>query len=101
MTKHTRSKVTEGTTQVRNASTGEIKYVGKVRDFGENLIWFLDELANADNEMIETGDIEIEVVNSNGVEGFTTISIQDLALSASAEIVRLETRIKEMELIND
>jgi hypothetical protein len=68
----------------------------------ENLIWFLDELANAEDYQFENGGLKIVVSDEHGNEGVTTITIQDLAASAIQEITNLvEQNTALNEVINE
>ena len=55
----------------------------------ENLIWFLDELANAEAYQFEDGDLEIVAGDEQGNEGIAEVSVQNLAASAIQEITNL------------
>jgi hypothetical protein len=55
----------------------------------ENLIWFLDELANAEDYQFEGGSLKIVVGDEQGNEGIAEVSVQNLAASAIQEITNL------------
>lgn len=64
----------------------------------ENLVWFLDELANSESYQFEYGDLEIVVGDEHGNEGVTTVAVQDLAASAIQEITSLVEQNKVLKL---
>lgn len=64
---------------------------------GENLVWFLDELANSESYQFEDGDIEIVVGDEHGNEGVTTVTVQDLAAIAIQEITNLAEQNKALK----
>ncbi len=54
--------------------------------FGVNLRWLLGELANADAEQIETGEIEIYGEDEQGREGSATCDVFEL-VGAAVELI--------------
>ncbi|WP_373092558.1 hypothetical protein [Zhongshania sp.] len=63
----------------------------------EQVEWFLQEIASSDADEIESDELEILGESAEGVEGFFTISIRDVAESAAEEITRLRAKLAEAE----
>lgn len=68
--------------------------------YGDNLTWFLDELAQAESDQIETGSIEIIGEDEQGREGSVEIEIRDLAQAAKDHIEELEHSLTELRAID-
>lgn len=51
--------------------------------YGDNVLWFLDELAAFDASDIDSDDFDVYVEDRNGTEGCATISITELAADAA------------------
>ncbi|QUM78758.1 hypothetical protein HWV00_21025 (plasmid) [Moritella sp. 24] len=62
-------------------------------EYGNNLPWFLSELANADEDQLGDGAIEVYGENDQGQEGSVEIEITDLASAASTRILELESQL--------
>lgn len=51
--------------------------------YGDNVLWFLNELAAFDASGIDSDDFDVYGECRNGMEGFATISITELAADAA------------------
>ena len=51
--------------------------------YGDNVLWFLNELAAFDSSDIDSDDFDVYGEGRNGMEGFATISITELAADAA------------------
>ncbi|WP_227781316.1 hypothetical protein [Hafnia paralvei] len=51
--------------------------------YGDNVLWFLNELASFDASDIDSDDFDVYGEDRNGTEGCTTISITELAADAA------------------
>ena len=51
--------------------------------YGDNVLWFLNELAAFDASDIDSDDFDVYGADRNGMEGFATISITELAADAA------------------
>lgn len=58
--------------------------------FGDNLKWFLSDVANSDKDQIEDGEIDIYGETEPGVDCSCSIKISDLCESALSKIEQLE-----------
>ena len=71
-------------------------------DYSKNLSWYLLELANADLDDLETGEIEICGETEDGIEAFGTVNISDLCKQASNKIDKQSYKItKQDKIISD
>lgn len=59
--------------------------------FGDNLKWFLEEAACADQDTLEDGEIDIYGETTLGVEGAVTVKLSELCESALVRIQELES----------
>ena len=93
MNKQTRTKLPEGTTQVRNASTGEVKQVGSnipdgaIRDM-------LFELSC--NEDIDSNEFDILFENEYEVTQGFSVNINELSKAAYLKIDTLVAQVAEL-----
>jgi len=70
-----------------------------MKNYGKNLTWFLSQVAIAEPEQFETGEIEIYGENEQGQEGSTDVVITELATAAKERIEFLERTVAEMAAI--
>ncbi len=61
--------------------------------YHKNLTWFLSQLAAAEPEQFETGEIEIIGEDEQGREGSVDVSVAELALAAGNRIDNLENAL--------
>ena len=59
-----------------------------MKNFGKNLTWFLSQVAIAEPEQFETGEIEIYGEDEQGREGSIEVDITELVLAAQRRIER-------------
>jgi hypothetical protein len=64
--------------------------------FGNNLVWFLNELANSEIEQFETGSIEIYGENKSGQEGSCEVDVLELVRAAIERITTLEEEREDL-----
>src|SRR5690606_22138112 len=57
--------------------------------FGENIVWFLQEFANADSGQLEYAELEIYGENDSGREGSCTITVQEICKAAAETITAM------------
>ena len=62
----------------------------------ERIKWFLSELSNQDESDIDSNEIEILGESDEGVEGYATVKITDIAKDAHELIHELETESNKM-----
>tara|TARA_R110000772_G_C12999902_1_gene408118 strand:+ start:263 stop:511 length:249 start_codon:yes stop_codon:yes gene_type:complete len=67
--------------------------------YGENLCWFLDNLALCDDASIDGASMEVYGENEQGQEGSCDIDITELAESAAATIRDLHTQIGRQQQV--
>lgn len=65
--------------------------------YGDNVLWFLNELAAYDAGDIDGGEFDVYGENRNGLEGCSTIDVTELAADAAKLIEAAEKRIAELE----
>jgi hypothetical protein len=58
--------------------------------YGDNLNWFLAEVASADSDQIVDAEIEIHGETESGGDACSTIDLRELCASALAKISELE-----------
>ncbi|MGS0535312.1 hypothetical protein [Pseudoalteromonas sp. SaAl2] len=61
----------------------------------KNVKWFLSELALAEPEQYEAGELEIICEDESGREGYTSFEIKDLAENSLKLIESLESKLDE------
>ena len=66
--------------------------------FKDNLVWFLEDVSNAEDYQIEDSEIEIIGETENGMECSTTVDIRELCGEASKEINYLQSQIDSLML---
>lgn len=64
--------------------------------YGDNVLWFLNELAAYDAGDIDGGEFDVYGENRNGLEGCSTIDVTELAADAAKLIEAAEKRIAEL-----
>lgn len=69
-------------------------------NFGLNLVTLLNSLAILDDHEIDSNQVEVEVVEENGQEGFATVEIQSLAKDAADTITALQQKLDAMAAEN-
>ncbi|WP_210506721.1 hypothetical protein [Pantoea ananatis] len=62
-------------------------------NFGLNLVTLLNSLAILDDHEIDSNQVEVEVVEEDGQEGFATVEIQSLAKDAADTITALQQKL--------
>ncbi len=65
--------------------------------YGDNVLWFLNELAAYDASDIDGGEFDVYGEDRNGLEGCATIDVTELAADAAKLIEAAEKRIAELE----
>ncbi|WP_275262919.1 hypothetical protein [Citrobacter farmeri] len=65
--------------------------------YGDNVLWFLNELAAYDAGDIDGGEFNVYGEDRNGLEGCSTIDVTELAADAAKLIEAAEKRIAELE----
>lgn len=65
--------------------------------YGDNVLWFLNELAAYDAGDIDGGEFDVYGEDRNGLEGCSTIDVTELAADAAKLIEAAERRIAELE----
>ena len=67
--------------------------------FGDNLLWFLREFANADDDQLEYAELEIHGESESGVECTCTATVQEICKAAADVIESLNQspRITEQD----
>ena len=65
--------------------------------YGDNVLWFLNELAAYDASDIDSGEFDVYGEDRNGLEGCSTIDVTELAADAAKLIEAAEKRIAELE----
>ncbi|MDI0849785.1 DUF551 domain-containing protein [Escherichia coli] len=65
--------------------------------YGDNVLWFLNELAAYDASDIDGGEFDVYGEDRNGLEGCSTIDVTELAADAAKLIEAAEKRIAELE----
>lgn len=65
--------------------------------YGDNVLWFLSELAAYDASDIDGGEFDVYGEDRNGLEGCSTIDVTELAADAAKLIEAAEKRIAELE----
>lgn len=65
--------------------------------YGDNVLWFLNELAAYDASDIDGGEFDVYGEDRNGLEGCSTIDVTELAADAAKLIEAAENRIAELE----
>lgn len=65
--------------------------------YGDNVLWFLNELAAYDASDIDGGEFDVYGEDRNGLEGCSTIDVTELAADAAKLIEAEEKRIAELE----
>lgn len=68
-------------------------------NFGLNLVTLLNSLAILDDHEIDSNQIEVEVVEEDGQEGFATVEIQSLAKDAADTITALQQKLDALESV--
>lgn len=63
--------------------------------YGDNVLWFLNELAAYDASDIDGGEFDVYGEDRNGLEGCATIDVTELAADAAKLIEAAEKRIAE------
>ncbi|MDE9625389.1 hypothetical protein L2102_18910 [Citrobacter portucalensis] len=63
--------------------------------YGDNVLWFLNELAAYDASDIDGGEFDVYGEDRNGLEGCSTIDVTELAADAAKLIEAAEKRIAE------
>lgn len=64
--------------------------------YGDNVLWFLNELAAYDASDIDGGEFDVYGEDRNGLEGCSTIDVTELAADAAKLIEAAEKRIAEL-----
>jgi len=72
-----------------------------MKNYSKNLTWFLSQVALAEPEQFETGEIEIYGENEQGQEGSTDVDIAELASAAQNRIEFLERSLRSIASIVD
>ncbi|EKH7704089.1 DUF551 domain-containing protein [Citrobacter sp. Cf097] len=67
--------------------------------YGDNVLWFLNELAAYDASDIDGGEFDVYGEDRNGLEGCSTIDVTELAADAAKLIEAAEKRIAELEAL--
>ena len=67
--------------------------------YGDNVLWFLNELAAYDASDIDGGEFDVYGEDRNGLEGCSTIDVTELAADAAKLIEAAERRIAELEAL--
>lgn len=65
--------------------------------YGDNVLWFLNELAAYDASDIDGGEFDVYGEDRNGLEGCSTIDVTELAADAAKLIEAAKKRIAELE----
>ncbi|EJO8578629.1 hypothetical protein NT934_003992 [Salmonella enterica] len=65
--------------------------------YGDNVLWFLNELAAYDASDIDGGEFDVYGEDRNGLEGCSTIDVTELAADAAKLIEAAEKRLAELE----
>lgn len=65
--------------------------------YGDNVLWFLNELAAYDASDIDGGEFDVCWEDRNGLEGCSTIDVTELTADAAKLIEASEKRIAELE----
>lgn len=65
--------------------------------YGDNVLWFLNELAAYDASDIDGGEFDVYGEDRNGLEGCSTIDVTELAADAAKLIEAAEKRIAEQQ----
>ncbi|HHJ4359670.1 TPA: hypothetical protein ACQJI2_000699 [Citrobacter freundii] len=65
--------------------------------YGDNVLWFLSELAAYDASDIDGGEFDVYGEDRNGLEGCSTIDVTELAADAAKLIEAADKRIAELE----
>ncbi|MDC9053648.1 DUF551 domain-containing protein [Escherichia coli] len=65
--------------------------------YGDNVLWFMNELAAYDASDIDGGEFDVYGEDSNGLEGCATIDVTELAADDAKLIEAAEKRIAELE----
>lgn len=63
--------------------------------YGDNVLWFLNELAAYDAGDIDGGEFDVYGEDRNGLEGCSTIDVTELAADAAKLIEAAEKRIAD------
>lgn len=66
--------------------------------YGDNVLWFLNELAAYDASDIDAGEFDVYGEDRNGLECCSTIDVTELAADAAKLIEAAEKRIAELQL---
>lgn len=69
--------------------------------YGDNVLWFLNELAAYDAGDIDGGEFDVYGEDRNGLEGCSSIDVTELAADAAKLIEAAEKRIAELQSVND
>lgn len=69
--------------------------------YGDNVLWFLNELAAYDASDIDGGEFDVYGDDRNGLEGCSTIDVTELAADAAKLIEAAEKRIAELQIARD
>lgn len=64
--------------------------------YGDNVLWFLNELAAYDANDIDGGEFDVYGEDRNGLEGCSTIDVTELAADAAKLIEAAEKRNAEL-----
>lgn len=64
--------------------------------YGDNVLWFLNELAAYDASDIDAGEFDVYGEDRNGLECCSTIDVTELAADAAKLIEAAEKRIAEL-----
>ncbi|WP_275192699.1 hypothetical protein [Citrobacter freundii] len=66
--------------------------------YGDNVLWFLNELAAYDSSDIDGGEFDVYGEDRNGLEGCSTIDVTELAADAAKLIEAAEKKNDELRL---
>jgi len=66
-------------------------------NYGENVVWFLNELAATESQDMDSGDFDVCGENKNGVEGWATIDVTLLAADAAEMISALQAKVNALK----
>lgn len=69
--------------------------------YGDNVLWFMKELAAYDASDIDGGEFDVYGEDRNGLEGCATIDVTELAEDAAKLIEAAEKRIAELESLTE
>lgn len=85
-TKHA-NKIRQEATSTNNINKQALRY-------GDNVLWFLNELAAYDASDIDGGEFDVYGEDRNGLEGCSTIDVTELAADAAKLIEAPQTEVK-------